>query len=166
MYDDIPRNSAHLATTPAFSRAFWLLRTPTRSTTHGLVLLIGTVALGLASRRYPALLPAFVVTYAGDVLWASMVFWLLTLVRPRGEGRHLAAIAFAIAVAVETSQRYHAPWLDALRASRLGALVLGQGFLWSDIACYLVGVIVAAWMDWMLRTRRRTRTVIARETGR
>lgn len=132
-----------------------MLRIPTRSTTHGLVLLSGTVALGLASRRYPAVLPTFVSTYAGDVLWASMVFWLLTLVRPRGDGRQLAAIAFAIAVAVETSQRYHAPWLDALRASRLGALALGQGFLWSDIACYFVGVLVAAWVDVMLRTRSR-----------
>ncbi len=143
-----------------------MLRTPTRSTTHGLLLLIGTVALGLASRRYPAVLPEFVATYAGDVLWASMVFWLLTLVRPNGEGRHLAAMAFAIAVLVEGSQRYHAPWLDALRATKFGALALGQGFLWSDVACYLVGVILAAWIDWTLRTRRRKRVVISRETGR
>jgi hypothetical protein len=127
---------------------------PTRSTTHGLVLLIGTVALGLASRRYPAALPAFVSTYAGDVLWASMVFWLLTLVRPSGDRRQLAAIAFAIAVAVETSQRYHVPWLDALRASTLGALVLGQGFLWSDIVCYAVGVMLAAVVDGILAGRR------------
>jgi hypothetical protein len=127
---------------------------PTRSTTHGLLLLIGTVALGLASRRYPAALPAFVSTYAGDVLWASMVFWLLTLVCPSGDRRQLAAIAFAIAVAVETSQRYHMPWLDALRASTLGALVLGQGFLWSDIVCYAVGVMLAAVVDGILAGRR------------
>lgn len=125
-----------------------------RPTTHGLFLLLATVALGLASRRYPASLPAFLSTYAGDVLWASMVFWLLTLVRPTGEGRRLAAIAFAIAVAVETSQRYHVPWLDALRASTLGALVLGQGFLWSDIVCYAVGVMLAAVLDAMLVARR------------
>ncbi|WP_230981054.1 DUF2809 domain-containing protein [Gemmatimonas groenlandica] len=143
-----------------------MLRTPKRSTMHGLLLLIGTVALGLASRRYPAVLPEFVSTYAGDVLWASMVFWLLTLVRPNGEGRHLAAIAFAIAVAVEVSQRYHAPWIDAVRALPLGALALGQGFLWSDVACYLVGVILAAWIDWSLRTRRQKRVAISRETGR
>lgn len=143
-----------------------MLRTPKRSPTHGLLLLIGTVALGLASRRYPSVLPALVSTYAGDVLWASMVFWLLTLVRPSGEGRHLAAIAFAIAVAVEVSQRYHAPWIDAVRALPLGALALGQGFLWSDIACYLIGVMLAAWIDWSLRTRRQKRVAISRETGR
>ena len=132
------------------------LRPPssTRPTTHGLVLLLGTIALGLASRRYPAVQPAVVSTYAGDVLWASMVFWLLTLVRPTGEGRRVAARAFAIAVAVETSQRVHVPWLDALRATTLGALVLGQGFLWSDIVCYAVGVMLAAILDAVLAARR------------
>ena len=82
------------------------------------------------------------------------LFWLLTLVRPTGDRRQLAAIAFAIAVAVETSQRYHVPWLDALRASTLGALVLGQGFLWSDIVCYAVGVMLAAVVDGILAGRR------------
>ncbi|MFM8818855.1 MAG: DUF2809 domain-containing protein, partial [Phycisphaerales bacterium] len=37
-------------------------------------------------------------------------------------------------------QLHHAPWIDGIRATRLGALVLGSGFLWSDIACYAVGV--------------------------
>ena len=83
-----------------------------------------------------------------------MVFWLLTLVRPTGEGRRVAAMAFAIAVAVETSQRVHVPWLDALRATTLGALVLGQGFLWSDIVCYAVGVMLAAILDAVLAARR------------
>ena len=137
-----------------FSPVYALLRTQARSTAHGLLLVVVTVALGLASRRYPAVFPAFIALYAGDVLWASMVFWLLTLLRPNSDGRQLAALAFMIAVTVEVSQRYHAPWLDALRASTLGALALGQGFSWSDIACYLAGVILAAVIDWTIRTRR------------
>ena len=136
-----------------------MLRTAKRSTTHTLLLLVGTVALGLASRRYPSVLPTFVALYAGDVLWASMVFWVLTLLRPNGEGRHLAAIAFAIAVVVEGSQRYHAPWLDALRASPFGALALGQGFLWSDIACYATGAGLAALVDVMVRRSRGKRAL-------
>jgi len=129
-----------------------LLRPAQRSPTQTLLLLlVGTVASGLASRRYPALFPAFIARYAGDVLWASMVFWLLALLRPHGDRKTLAAIAFAIAVAVEISQRYHVPWLDALRATRLGALALGQGFLRSDIVCYLVGVVLAAVIDRVLR---------------
>ena len=41
---------------------------------------------------------------------------------------------------MELSQLYHAPWIDSLRANRLGGLILGYGFLWSDVACYVTGV--------------------------
>jgi hypothetical protein len=45
---------------------------------------------------------------------------------------------------VELSQLYHAPWIDGLRQIRLAALLLGHGFLWSDLVCYAVGVGVGA----------------------
>ena len=35
---------------------------------------------------------------------------------------------------------YHAPWIDSIRRTTLGGLVLGFGFVWSDLACYAVGV--------------------------
>ena len=37
---------------------------------------------------------------------------------------------------------YHAPWIDNLRQTTLGGLVLGFGFLWSDIFCYTIGIII------------------------
>ncbi len=46
----------------------------------------------------------------------------------------------AFAVAIEISQLYHDPWIDAIRQTTLGGLILGFGFLWSDLACYAVGV--------------------------
>ena len=51
--------------------------------------------------------------------------------------------AAVFSVAIETSQLYHAPWIDAIRRTRPGALVLGYGFLWSDLACYAAGVALA-----------------------
>ena len=45
---------------------------------------------------------------------------------------------------IEISQLYQAPWIDATRATRLGGLVLGHGFLWSDMVCYSVGIGVGA----------------------
>ena len=41
---------------------------------------------------------------------------------------------------VELSQLYHAPWIDGLRQIRVAALLLGHGFLWSDLVCYGVAV--------------------------
>jgi hypothetical protein len=123
-----------------------------RSRPAYLALLIVTVLAGLASRQWPAALPAFIASYAGDALWATMVVWLLALAWPRTGTLRLALTALTIAVAVEVSQLYHAPWIDGIRATRAGALALGQGFLWSDLACYAVGVTLAAGVDaWLVR---------------
>ena len=81
----------------------------------------------------------------------SRIVYGLALLFPRAGTRTLALAALAIAVADEISQLYHAPWIDAIRATRLGALVLGYGFLWSDLACYTAGVVVAACLDMVLR---------------
>ncbi len=111
------------------------------------VLLITAVVLGLASRRFRYALPAFIAEYAGDTLWATTVFLALALIFPRQRTSVLAAGAIVVAVLVECSQLLHAPWLDAMRHTRLGALALGQGFLWSDLACYVVGVVIGVAID-------------------
>ena len=122
------------------------------------VLLVLSIALGLASRRYGAALPRFIASYAGDALWATMVMWIYALIWPRTTTARLAIAALATAYAVELSQLYRAPWIDAVRASRVGALVLGQGFLWSDLACYAVGVAIGVMVDLVISHRVGTRT--------
>ncbi len=124
---------------------------PARSRTVYAALLLLTIAAGIASRRFPSVQPAFIARYAGDTLWAAMVFWGLALIWSRARTIVLAIGAVGLAWCVELSQLYHAPWLDALRATRLGALTLGQGFVWSDLACYVVGVALAACCDVVLR---------------
>ncbi|AHJ98557.1 hypothetical protein Hsw_2962 [Hymenobacter swuensis DY53] len=96
--------------------------------------------LGLASRRYGPWLPAFVASYAGDALWALLVFWLVGLGWPRWSSRRVAAGALSFAVLIEISQLWQPPWLLAVRGTTLGGLVLGHGFLWSDLLCYAAGV--------------------------
>jgi hypothetical protein len=102
------------------------------------------VALGLASRRYAAVLPEFLAEYSGDTLWALMAFLTVGFVFPRWSTLSVSAAALAISYAVEISQLYHAPWIDNVRHTWLGGLALGYGFLWSDILCYTVGVTLGA----------------------
>lgn len=49
-------------------------------------------------------------------------------------------ISLAFCFSIEISQLYHAEWIDQIRDTSLGGLVLGYGFLWSDIAAYTLGV--------------------------
>jgi uncharacterized protein DUF2809 len=120
----------------------------------------------LASRHYAAFLPAFIARYAGDTLWAAMVFWILALGWRRASTRGLAGGAIAIAFAVEYSQLYHAAWIDSIRRTRIGALVLGSGFLWSDLVCYAVGVGFAALLDALIVGRDRRPEAEAEAVGR
>lgn len=92
------------------------------------VRLPATTAAGLASRRSPTWLPAFVERDAGDTLWAAAEFWMLAMIRPNRRTLPLGAAALGIAVTVEVSQLYHAPWIDAVRSTRIGARALGRHF--------------------------------------
>jgi hypothetical protein len=116
-----------------------------------------TIAAGLCSRRYPAAFPAFVAEYAGDALWAAMVYFGVCFVFPAIKMRYATLLALAFSFGVEISQLYQADWINAIRGTTLGALVLGNGFLWSDLLCYVVGVIGAVGVD-LARGRVSART--------
>jgi hypothetical protein len=102
------------------------------------------IVAGLASRQYPHLLPPFLAEYAGDTLWALMLFLLISTMFVGTSLAVRAATALAIAFLVEISQLYHAPWIDTIRQTRLGGYALGHGFLWTDFICYFVGITVGA----------------------
>ena len=112
---------------------------------YGLLTLV-VILLGLASRRFFDGFP-FVRAYVGDELWALMVFLAFALVFNRWSVRSVALAALLFSFGIELSQLYHAPWIDSLRATRLGGLVLGFSFVWSDLLCYGVGVAIGVLLD-------------------
>src|SRR4051812_42984676 len=94
-----------------------------------LVLIALTAALGLGSRRFARVLPGFLAAYAGDTLWALAAFLGLGLLLPRTSTKQVAALAIIVSLAIEVSQLYHAPWIDSIRRTILGRLILGSGFV-------------------------------------
>jgi len=102
------------------------------------------VVLGIGSRAFSEILPDFISTYAGDTLWALMAFLMIGFIFPSLSTVKVAAIALLFSLGIELSQLYHAPWIDDIRQYRLGALVLGHGFLWSDLVCYSFGIAMGA----------------------
>ncbi len=107
-----------------------------------LILAIITMLLGLASRSSLFVLPEFLNAYVGDTLWALMVFWLFRALHPSAPVLHSFAFAICFSFFIEFSQFYHAPWIDNLRSTQLGGLVLGFGFKLTDLFCYLIGIII------------------------
>lgn len=116
------------------------------------VAIVVTIVAGLLSRSSVAEhLPAFARMYAGDTLWALAVFLTLGLAFPKAQPRRLAIAAALISYGVELSQLYQAPWINAIRHTVPGALLLGFGFQWSDLACYSLGVLLGTAGEFALR---------------
>lgn len=135
-------------------RALMQAHTTVRARLTWTAVAIVTIALGLGSRMYGGALPAFLASYAGDTLWAMLVFALAGAIAPQARLRTRALLALAYAFASEFSQLVKVEWLDAVRQTRLGALVLGQGFLWSDLACYAAGIALGALGELLVNASR------------
>jgi hypothetical protein len=113
---------------------------------YGFACLI-VIGLGLLSRSRSISPPQWVIEYAGDALWAMTAFLALGAAFPWWSTRRAAAAALAFSFAIELSQLYQAPWIDGLRRNRIGALFLGRGFLWSDLVCYIAGVLLGVLLE-------------------
>jgi len=120
-----------------------------------LALALGTIAAGLAVHLGGAALGPVARDFVGDALWGMMVAWWVGAAAPGARLRTRAAVALGLCFAVEVSQLYHAPALDALRATRAGHLVLGSGFDPRDLAAYLAGVAAAVLLERASVRRRR-----------
>ncbi len=106
-----------------------------------------TIRLGLMSRKYPDLLPELLGKYPGDALWALMVYLGWATLLPRAPARVIALLALVFSFAIEAAQLYSAAWLDAIRSTTAGHLVLATTFAWYDLLAYTVGGAMAVPID-------------------
>lgn len=99
-------------------------------------------------------LPILFVKYGGSLLWGAMVYLLVALVAGPMARWAIMCIAMVIAVCVESFRLYHAPWLDALRLTLAGALLMGRVFSPWNILYYGGGVLLGAAIDPCTASRR------------
>jgi hypothetical protein len=109
--------------------------------------IVAVALLGLGSRRFGSRLPGVVAAYAGDTLWALAAFLGFGLLLPGLSTGRVALLAMAFSALVEAGQLYHAPWIDSIRRTWLGGLILGYDFVWSDLACYAAGIVLGALIE-------------------
>ena len=100
-----------------------------------LVLIFAIIIAGLLSRKF-AIIPLWV----GDVLWAAMIFFMVRFFYVGSSIKRIAIISLIICYVIEFSQLYKAEWIDKLRHTLFGKLVLGDTFLWGDLLSYTIGI--------------------------
>lgn len=102
------------------------------------LLILGIIILGMLSRKIEAV-PLFV----GDMLYAVMIYFLFRFLFLKVGSKKIAVLALLTCYTIEILQLYQADWINNIRATTLGHLILGQRFLWSDIIAYTVGIGIA-----------------------
>ncbi|PJO43199.1 DUF2809 domain-containing protein [Lysinibacillus xylanilyticus] len=112
-----------------------------------LIAIVITILLGLFSRKWGILLPSFVAQNAGDMLWAMMVYFGFRLLLVSKSTLTAIWLSFFFSFGIEFSQLYQEDWINQIRGTTLGALILGKGFLAEDLVRYTVGIIVASVLD-------------------
>jgi hypothetical protein len=103
---------------------------------------VGVILLGLASRKFPWVFPAFLDQYPGDALWALMILLILGFIWPKLPSGRLALSALLVSFAVEFGQLYQPVWLRAVRQTDIGHLVLGSTFNPMDLVAYAAGICI------------------------
>jgi len=115
------------------------------------ILIIFTIIIGLLSRHY-TVIPLFI----GDVLWALMVYFIFRFLFIRAAIKRIVAYSLLFCYAIEFSQLYKAPWIDSLRHTLFGRLVLGDTFLWGDLLSYTVGIVIGVLIERFLNCALKT----------
>ncbi|WP_236841439.1 DUF2809 domain-containing protein [Brevibacillus formosus] len=130
-----------MSTCNGYSKCRW------RARVAYIVAVFVVMALGLGSRAFADVLPVFVAEHFGDALWASMIYFGFRTCYAHKKISFALWCSLAFCFAIEGSQLYQASWINYLRETTLGALVLGKGFLMADLVRYTAGAAVAALLD-------------------
>jgi hypothetical protein len=106
-----------------------------------------TMLLGLASRKFDHLLFSFLAENAGDVLWAMLVYFGFRFLFLKKSMLTAIFLSLLFSFGIEFSQLYQGDWINQIRGTLLGALILGKGFLPVDLIRYTTGIVIASSLD-------------------
>lgn len=102
-----------------------------------IIYIILVIVAGLISRKI-AVIPLWI----GDLLWALMIYLMVRFLFIKAAIKQVAVISLTFCFIIEFSQLYQAPWINQIRQTLPGRLILGQGFLWSDLLAYTGGILI------------------------
>ena len=77
----------------------------------------------------------------------------LDLYSTGGSILRVGLLAFCFSCVVELTQLYHAPWIESVRGTRVGILVLGATFNWPDLSAYGIGITLGSLAEIILCRR-------------
>ena len=106
---------------------------------------LSVIILGVLSRKIEG-----IPLYIGDILYAVMVYFGCRIIFISSNNVLKILLPLIFCYLIELQQLFKVSWLVEIRNTTLGHYALGQGFLWSDLVLYSVGVFMALLIDFKL----------------
>ncbi len=106
------------------------------------IIIVSVIMLGILSRKIEG-----IPTFFGDTLYAVMVYFGMRMLFINNSFAKTITLALIFCFGIEFLQLYRAEWMLAIRRTTLGHYALGQGFLWSDLGYYTLGIVIAFLID-------------------
>ena len=107
------------------------------------ILILLVMILGIVSRKISNI-PLFI----GDVLYAVLIYFGLRFLFINLKTYKTFLLSLLFCFGIEILQLVQIDWLIAIRKTTLGHYILGEGFLWLDLLCYIIGTLLAFLIDW------------------
>ena len=118
---------------------------------------IVVMLMGLLSRKIMFIFPKNIAPFVGDMFWAMMIYFGFRFLLPKLDFLKSFNIALIFSFIIEISQLYQSDWINTIRQTTIGGLVLGHGFLWMDLISYSIGIIIAIIIDKVLNYSKSSR---------
>lgn len=78
----------------------------------------------------------------GDILVIPLLYCLVRIFLPKALPRTMPLVMCGIGFAAEIAQYFRFYEILGFEKGSLGAIILGTGFSWNDMLCYLTGTIL------------------------
>ncbi|KOA92448.1 DUF2809 domain-containing protein [Clostridium botulinum] len=118
------------------------------------ILTLGVMILGVFSKKINNVMTYIFRIYLGDSLWALMIFFGMAFIFRSMKTKKITLISLSFCYIIEISQLYHASWIDSIRKTTMGGLILGYVFSWRDLIAYAMGILVGVWIELLIYKKR------------
>jgi hypothetical protein len=125
------------------------LNTKTKKYIFYLMMMLLAALFGILSRSEQINFPHLIRTFAGDTMWAFAAYFLVRLFLINNKIISVFLGAYGLSLFVELSQLLKWDILVAFRNTTIGGLLIGFGFHWEDLICYLAGCLIALVIDYL-----------------
>ncbi|KKD38246.1 MAG: DUF2809 domain-containing protein [Limnoraphis robusta] len=118
-------------------------------------ILIALIPIGLVSKFYQGPLQFWVNNSFSSIFYELFWIFLVVFIQPRLSPGWVAFWVFIVTAVLEFMQLWKPPFLQAIRATLMGRLLLGTTFVWGDFLYYVLGCVVG----WLILRGLRSKYV-------